>query len=106
MNYRILRGARRDIDGVEKRLEDEHVGYGIAWLEEVRDAIRAIRSNPLSFPKSEDAPRGVPTREYFVRRFKYRIIYFLEIDEVLIVSAQHASRKPRSWHRRLRDRNP
>lgn len=105
MNYRILRGARRDIDRVEKRLESEHVGFGIAWLALVRDAIRTVRVDPLQFPRSDDAPRGVSTREFFIQRFKYRLIYFIDGEEILIVSVHHASRKPRSWHRRLRDLN-
>lgn len=105
MNYRILRGARRDIDRVEKRLESERGGFGIAWLALVRDAIHEVRTNPLQFPKSDDAPRGVSTREVFIRRFKYRLIYFIDGDEILIVSVHHAARKPRFWHRRLRDLN-
>lgn len=97
MNYRILPLARGDVNQAETRLEREHPGYGTAFLALVSDGIRAVIAQPAMFPRTSDGPRRLETREYYIKRFKYRLIYVVRPTEIVFVAVHHASRRPRSW---------
>jgi hypothetical protein len=105
MTYRILYGARQDALAAEARLEREHPGYGDAFADEFVAAVRAVLDRPRLHPPAADAPPGYEVREHLIRRFNYRVIYAILDDEILFVTVVHAHRRPRSWHRRLRDLN-
>jgi plasmid stabilization system protein ParE len=53
------------------------------------------------YPETEDSFSGVETRDYFIARFGYRVIYTFDGNEAVIVAVFHASRRPGAWHRRL-----
>lgn len=103
MRYRVLPSARRDVIRAETRLEGEHPGYGDAFDDEVIAAVRAVIAQPRMYPTTADGPRGLETREYFIRRFNYRVIYAFDGEEVVFVAVHHAHRRPGSWRRRLSD---
>lgn len=103
--YRITGGARQDALDAEDRLESEHAGYGPAFADEFRRGVLAAASQPLNYPKTFDGPRRIETREYFIRRFNYRLIYAFDGAEVVFLAVQHAARRPGTWRHRLRDLN-
>lgn len=105
MNYRILPTARNDFNRAEKRLEDEHPGYGTAFIVLVNEGIRAVISNPAMYPRTSDGPKKLETREYYIKRFKYRMIYVVRPNELVFVAVHHASRRPSSWIHRTRRLN-
>jgi hypothetical protein len=101
--YRILYGTRRDALRAENRLEREHPGYGPAFANEFRSAVLAVLSQPQMYPRTADGPEWLETREFFIQRFNYRVIYAFDGEEVVFVAVHHAHRRPGSWRRRLSD---
>lgn len=99
--YRILYDARQDVLEAEARLEREHPGYGSAFVDEFVLAVRSVIDQPRVYSRTEDGPRGVETREYFIQRFEYRVIYAIENEEVIFLAVYHARSRPGSWRRRL-----
>jgi plasmid stabilization system protein ParE len=75
--------------------------YGNAFNEEVRDAIRRIGEGPRQYSPVEDGIPGLEIREYFVERFKQRVIYLVTGEDVLVVAVVHATRWVGAWHRNL-----
>lgn len=105
MNYRVLPEARNDYTRAEARLEREHPGYGTAFMDLLYDGIQAVIAQPALFSPTADGPRRLETREYYIARFKYRLIYAVTATEVVFLAVHHASRRPRSWIRRARGLN-
>jgi plasmid stabilization system protein ParE len=72
-------------------------GLGADFLDEVDAAIARI----LQFPEAWGR-LGTDFRRCNLRRFPYSVIYSVRSDqEILIVSAFHQSREPRSWRENL-----
>jgi plasmid stabilization system protein ParE len=103
--YRILLGAQQDALEAEARLEGEHPGYGPAFTAEFHRGVLAAAANPAMYPTTADGPRRLETREYYIKRFKYRLIYVVRPTEIVFVAVHHASRRPRSWIHRTRGLN-
>jgi plasmid stabilization system protein ParE len=105
MNFRFLFGFRHDADEAEARLEFEHVGYGLAFAEELATGIGAVLAQPRLYSPTTDGPARYETREFFISRLNYRMIYAIVNNELVFVAVIHARRRPRSWVRRLRELN-
>lgn len=103
--YRFLDGALHDALTAEARLEDEHPGYGPAFSLLFQKGVLAVVSNPALYPRTMDGPKRLETREYYIKRFKYRLIYVVRPTELVFVAVSHASRRPRSWVHRTRGLN-
>jgi plasmid stabilization system protein ParE len=99
--YRILYEARQDVLEAEARLEREHPGYGTVFTDEFVAAVRSVLDQPRMYPQTEDGPRNVETREYFIQRFEYRVIYAIDREEVVFLAVYHARSRPGAWRRRL-----
>lgn len=86
--------------------------------EELRDAIRYLVEEKPSvagdFPDEVEAtfqsigrdPRsGSPgargTRRKYIMRFRYTVIYRIDVDRVFVVALSHHRREPDYWHHRL-----
>lgn len=103
--YRILFGCLQDALEAEARLEGEHAGYGPAFTNEFEHGVQAVLANPQMYSPTADGPRRMETREYYIARFKYRLIYAVTPTEVVFLAVHHASRRPRSWIHRARGLN-
>ncbi len=103
MNLRYLDGAVQDIMQAQHRLEGEHPGYGVDFGELVDRAIISVRADPRFYPRTEDGPRNPENREYYIKRFEYRLIYAVTDSELVILALVHARNRPRGWVRRMRD---
>jgi len=99
--YRILYEARQDVLEAEARLEGEHPGYGVAFTDEFIVAVRSVLDQPRMYSRTEDGPRSVETREYFIQRFEYRVIYAIDTEEIVFFAVYHARSRPGGWRRRL-----
>lgn len=102
MKLRVLPAARLDIFDIESRLESEHVGFGIDFVRLVDIAIESLWNQPRFYPRTEDGPKRLQTREYYIARFEYRVIYALGRNEIVVLGLVHARRKPGSWTGRLK----
>jgi hypothetical protein len=57
----------------------------------------------LQHPLAEDELPGYEVREFFIERFRQRVLYLIEGDRVVVFALIHTSRLPGAWHRRLDD---
>ena len=62
---------------------------GIAFMEEFERASNLILANP-QLGKLYKGNR----RRYFLRRFPYRVVYQIAMDEIQIVAVAHQRRRP------------
>ncbi|MFS8069451.1 MAG: type II toxin-antitoxin system RelE/ParE family toxin [Byssovorax sp.] len=92
--------AELDIRDATDWYEDEEVGLGAQFVDELRHVIRRISELPSQFP---DVGRGA--RRALLKRFPYAI-YFLLRDEgderaVVILAVLHQRRSPSVWRTRV-----
>ena len=76
--------------------EQQQVGLGLKFLEEVYAAIQRVLQFPTAWPQSSRRSRRCLTN-----RFPYGIIHEIRDSEILIVAVTHHSRKPTYWADRL-----
>ena len=86
--------ASNDLREATEWYEDKKKGLGIELLEEVKDKIKFIQENPLSFPIRFEESRSVS-----LKRFPYKIIFLVEEDIVRVMAIYHHKRDPEKWRR-------
>jgi plasmid stabilization system protein ParE len=101
MRFRVSEQARDEAAGIARWYNDRPGRYGAAFLDEFEKALTEIAANPRLHPPAEDGRDGCEDREYFITRFKQRVVYTIDDDGVLVLAVVHASRRPGSWYRRL-----
>ena len=102
MIVRSLQIADDEVLDAVARLEREQPGYGVSLKKLFRSAVGKIKDNPRFYSPTEDGPEDVETREYFIARFEYRLIYVVLETELVILGLIHARRRPESWTDRLK----
>jgi plasmid stabilization system protein ParE len=60
-----------------------------------------IGETPRLYPLVEDGVPGREIREYFIERFKQRVIYLMAGDDVMVIAVVHASSREGFWHSNL-----
>ncbi|HEY1189303.1 MAG TPA: type II toxin-antitoxin system RelE/ParE family toxin [Gemmata sp.] len=93
--------AQADVVATALWYEQQPGRHGDAFNDAVRDAIRAIGSAPQRFPLVEDGVPKREIREFFIERFRRRVIYQVNGNDVLVLAVVHASRRPGAWHRNI-----
>ena len=100
MIVHVSEEVRYEFNGIAAWYDNQPSRYGSAFLDEVGAALIAIEQNPRAHPPAEDCRPGCEDREYFIERFKQRVIYTIDNDEVFVLTVVHANRRPGAWHRR------
>lgn len=94
--------AELDIRDTADWYEDEEVGLGGQFVDELRHTVRRVRELPLQFP---EVGRG--TRRALLKRFPYAIYFLLrgegDARAAVILAVLHQRRGPSVWKRRVRD---
>jgi hypothetical protein len=104
MNHQITSTTYDELFQIEDRLENEHVGYGMDFGYLFESAVKSVIAMPEAYPRAFDAPRNRRNiREYFIKRFNYRLLYIVYPNNVVFIGLIHAHRRPGSWTSRLRD---
>jgi hypothetical protein len=101
MKVRLLPIAEAEADIAAMELENARRGIGFAFTRAYEQALVKIAESPTFYPRAEDAPDGIDTRYIYLARFRYRIVYVVLNDELLVVAVAHTSRAPEYWHMRL-----
>ena len=99
IEYRLVSDPLADLD-VEAAFqwhEDERVGLGPEFLDELRAAYNRIAAGPLKY---QELRNGI--RRALLRRFPYAIYFAIEGEFVVVLAVLHASRDPAEWQRRRR----
>jgi len=77
-------------------IEERRTGYGERFIAAFRDARDLISLYPRIGRKEGRV------RIWKMRRFKYKVVYVVRKDEILILAIAHTSRRPGYWRYRLR----
>jgi plasmid stabilization system protein ParE len=84
--------ARDEFAEAERYYDEQLPGLGARLREEVRSALRRIRTWPLSCP----IERG-EVRRLILTRFPYKLLYSVESDHLYMLAVAHQHRKPNYW---------
>jgi toxin ParE1/3/4 len=95
--YGLLSEPRADLD-VEAAFawyENERLGLGLEFLDELRAAYHRITNGPFGYP---DVRSGI--RRALLRRLPYAVYFAIDEEIVLVIAVLHVSRDPAEWQRR------
>lgn len=101
MSFTVSPAAVADVIATIAAYDRKPGRYGAAFESEVDAAFVRIAASPRLHSPVEDGIPDREIREYFIERFKQRVIYLITGEDVLVVAVVHASRRPGSWQRRL-----
>ena len=97
MGYEIIirPEAEKDLSDAFAWYEDKRGGLGFDFLLHVDAGLRFIARNPEIY-----APEYKGTRKHFIKRFPYKIIYFLEKQKIIILGVINGRRHPNIMKKR------
>ena len=75
--------------------EEQVVGLGDDFIDEVEKVLDVIKQQPASGTKITNTER-----RFLVSRFPYGIIYWAEADQIVIFAVMNLRRKPGYWKSR------
>jgi plasmid stabilization system protein ParE len=84
--------AQRELDDAVAWYNEQAVGLGQEFLDELDRTVRRAVAFPLSCPEIEP---GI--RRCLLARFPYGIIYGLDQETIVVVAVAHLHREPRYW---------
>lgn len=87
--------AAADIERSYRWYEDQRVGLGDEFLEEVSVTVDAVLARPRAYPVLHR-----DTRRALVRRFPFALFYRTIDETIVVVACFHVQRKPSRWKRR------
>lgn len=92
MNIKFHSEARKEFFEVADYYEEQVVGLGDDFIDEVEKVLDVIQLQPASGPKITKTER-----RFLVSRFPYGVIYSVEADEIVIFAVMDLRRKPDYW---------
>jgi toxin ParE2 len=96
VNVRFLAPAQRELDDAVAWYNEQVIGLGLEFLDELDRAVRRVLAFPLSYPEIEPS-----IRRCRLARFPYGLIYGVDDETVVIVAVAHLHRRPRYWIDRI-----
>jgi hypothetical protein len=96
LKYRFLRAAEIELEEAVAYYDEQELGLGDRFLDQVARAIDQIATNPLGWAKIE-----IDIRRCATGNFPFHIIYKIYSDEFLIIAIMHMRRKPLYWKKRI-----
>jgi plasmid stabilization system protein ParE len=91
MNYEIIirPEAENDLKEAFSWYEDKRIGLGYDFLLQVDAGIRFIKRNPDVYSSGYQE-----TRRHIIKRFPYKIVYFVKEEEIIVLAIIHGRRSP------------
>ncbi|MEK6580767.1 MAG: type II toxin-antitoxin system RelE/ParE family toxin [Nitrospirota bacterium] len=98
MKYEVIirPEAEDDLNKAFLWYEDKRRGLGYDFLLQVDAGIRFIERNP-----EVHQTEYKETRKHFIKRFPYKIVYFIEQQKLIILAVLHGKRNPRVIEKRV-----
>jgi plasmid stabilization system protein ParE len=96
IGYRFLLPAEEEMTGASLFYEAATLGLGAEFLAEVGPVINILRDHP-----ELGRPIGRGLRRTLLHCFPFCLIYFVEVDTVVIVAVAHQRRRPDYWRDRM-----
>jgi len=98
MKIRLLQIAQLELDEAVEWYNQQSLGLGLEFLDELDDSIKLI----LIFPEiAEKILEDI--RRLMINRFPYGIIYSIDEDYIVVIAIAHLRRKPNYWIDRLQN---
>jgi toxin ParE1/3/4 len=88
--------ARREFEEAERYYRQQFPALGPQFRDEVKSALRRIRTWPLSCPTERGEIRRLATS-----RFPYKLLYSVEADHIYVIAIAHQHREPDYWVARI-----
>jgi plasmid stabilization system protein ParE len=92
---RLREEAERDLGAAAAWYEQQRVGLGHDFLDEVLSAFELVAEQPLKYPVVHR-----DTRRALMARFPFGIYFRVEQSQIVVVAVIHGSRHPRRWQSR------
>ncbi len=96
MKVAFLPLAQSELDDAFAWYEDQAVGLGYEFLDELDKSLRLI----ASFPKLQPLV-GKQVRRCLINRFPYGIFFGVSTETIIVVAVAHLKRKPAYWIERV-----
>jgi len=93
---RFLEPAEAEIDEAVAYFDRQIKGLGDRFEREVEATVALITEHP-----EIGSPLTKRIRKFRVRKFKYKVIYILDGDEIIIIAVAHHKKRPRYWRHRI-----
>jgi len=97
---RVHELAEDELAGAALWYEGKQPGLGTAFVELIDQAVERIRSGVLPSNPVPGVTRNRNARRVLLRRFPYSIVFYENMDEIVIVAFAHSSRRPGYWRSR------
>lgn len=97
MNVAFLQEAQAELDDAFSWYEEQAVGLGYEFLDELDQTLRLIATFPEFHPLVDKT-----LRRCLVNRFPYGVFYGAVDDSIIVVAIAHLRRKPSYWNHRKR----
>lgn len=88
--------AEEDMADARRWYDRQRPGLGFDFLDEVEATFGRIRRTPELFQHIDAVHRRA-----LVVRFPYRVIYWVDDDQITVVAVWHTSRDPSGWQSRV-----
>ena len=92
MTVRLRPEADSDLDEAARWYEEQRIGLGSEFLDEVLRVLSAISEQPEGFPVVHKEIRRAVTR-----RFPFGVYYVIGRTDLIVLAVMHGSRDPSSW---------
>lgn len=92
MKVRLLAAARQELDDAVAWYDEQALGLGREFLDEIDRAVRRAAAFPMSCPEFEP-----DMRRCLLARFPYGLIFGVDGQTLVVVAVAHLHRAPRYW---------
>lgn len=91
MNLRFLDPAEEEMTEAARMYEDQAVGLGERFLDEVEGCVDLLLDRPYIGRRVEQF------RRFPLRKFPFALIYAIEDGDLVVVAVSHHRRRPGYW---------
>lgn len=93
--------AREEFLDAVDYYDRQRAGLGSELIERFDLAVKEIEEAPEAWPMVPDWDSQPVVRSHRVQTFRYRVVYYVRDDKVIIVAYAHTSREPGYWRHRV-----
>ena len=95
LTIRLRDEADQDLSTAASWYEEQHVGLGQEFLDEVLSTLRSVSEEPLRYPLVRRN-----TRRALIKRFPFGVYFRVQEAHIVVVAVMHGSRHPGRWQSR------
>ena len=90
--------AQAEVAGIARWYQNQPSHLGYEFLDAFEQALGDIEATPYLHAIAADSRVGHEDREFYLKRFRQRVIYYITGEEVRVIAVVHAARRPGLWH--------